>query len=154
VSGIYRQHCWFCEGRGQAPAWRTGLTHDSICPKCSGSGFADTTIESITAERDALARTLATLAAAGIVVGEDGAVRWQGLTGAEIERLQEIETAARDLMDFMPDPADPDAYRTTPDGDPVIAWSFVGHAALAIHDLIDALALAAAAGREAEGEAT
>lgn len=52
----YRRHCWYCEGRGQAPAWRTGLTHDSICPKCSGSGFADSALE----ERD---RTIATLRA-------------------------------------------------------------------------------------------
>jgi hypothetical protein len=109
----------------------------------------------LTAERDALARTLATLAQAGIVVGEDGVPRWHGLTGAEVETAialirevidnEHVYTVLNDSgidacvfchAEFDDDvddgnPHDPDCWIVRADA-----------------------ALAAAAGRGAEGEAT
>jgi hypothetical protein len=91
-------------------------------------------------ERDALARTLATLAAAGIVVGEDGAVRWHGLTGAEIEGQREA------LQEIRAKAFEEDQYAwhhgVLEPGKPGWFWSVAN------------AALAAAAGRGAEGETT
>jgi hypothetical protein len=99
-------------------------------------------------ERDALTARLATLAEAGIVVGEDGVPRWHGMTGAEIagmrkdaERLERIEGVAWDICGLQ---------------------STISHYLRGCHEqglarrlevfCDDLRALAAAAGRGAEGE--
>lgn len=109
------------------------------------------------AERDALAARLATLTAAGIVVGDDGAARWHGLTGAEIAGMQRAVTTLRKPVQLWMDVVD------KPSGEVTKAWgcrSFgecndlitrLAAAALEDDDVISALA--AVAGRGAEGEA-
>jgi hypothetical protein len=96
-------------------------------------------IADLTEERDALARTLATLAEAGIVVGEDGAARWHGLTGAEIEGQREA------LQEIRAKAFEEDQYAwhhgVLEPGKPGWFWSVANDA------------LAAASGRGAEGEA-
>jgi hypothetical protein len=92
----------------------------------------------VRAERDALARTLTTLTAAGIVVGEDGAVRWHGLTGAEIEGMKvEISTLIGHLASVL---------------NSVGSGGMIGQMVPGIRAAHDYLA--AAAGRGADGEAT
>jgi hypothetical protein len=87
-------------------------------------------VEMVEGERDALANRLATLAREGIVVGEDGAPRWHGLTGREIERLK---TACRDAFGI------------------ILRSDWKGRDARRAVMLLES-ALAAAAGRGAEGE--
>jgi hypothetical protein len=105
-------------------------------------------LTALTEERDALARTLATLTEAGIVVGEDGAARWHGLTGAEIAALKELAAFGEQIILLFFRNRDLLAFGSTMQYDMLPELSRLLRQA----GFRDSAALAAAVGRGAEGE--